>query len=339
MTSQSSMPSDSTPLVQRYDAALFDLDGVVYLGQQAIDAAPPTLVRLRELQVPVGFVTNNASRTPDQVAEHLRALGIQADGRDVVTSAQACARVMAAQLPSGTPVLVTGAEALAREVERVGLRPVWDEAEPVQAVVQGYDPDMTWRRLEFACRALQGGARWFVTNTDANRPTNTGLVPGAGAMVNVVAGVVDVDPVVAGKPERPLMRETVDRLGARNPIFVGDRLDTDMAGANGVQMDSLMVLTGSHGKFDLLNAPESMRPTQVGVDISALLEPALELQIDAQGVRVGQAVARPVEDEVVLSEVAETVPAQLEALWATVNLAWRTGLSASHALEGLHLIH
>ena len=237
-------------LVDAYDGVLFDLDGVVYLGPVAVPGAPPAIAGLRERDVPVGFVTNNAARTPEAVATHLTELGIPATRADVVTSAQAGAQLLAHDLPAGARVLVVGGEGVRQALTEAGLTGVdTAEDEPV-AVLQGYGVELTWQHLIEASVAIHHGARWVATNDDPTRPTDRGLVPGNGAAVAAVRMAVPVDPEIAGKPYRPLLDETVARLGAERPIFVGDRLDTDIAGAVNAGLDGLLVLTGSHGAAD-----------------------------------------------------------------------------------------
>ncbi len=263
-------------LIDSYDAALFDLDGVVYLGPDPVPAAPATVAELRRIGVQVGFVTNNAARSCEAVAEHLRQIGIEATAPDVVTSAQASARLLAERLRPGAPVLVTGTEALAREVVDAGLRPVRSAADRPEAVLVGFDPDLTWTDLNEACYAVQSGALWFGCNPDLTRPTERGLAIGLGAMLGAMTVTLPgQQPILAGKPYRPLLDETVRRLGTQRPVFVGDRLDTDILGANRAGMDSLFVFTGSHGPQDLIQAPPDQRPTWVAADVSGLLAPPL----------------------------------------------------------------
>lgn len=326
------------PLVERYDAALFDLDGVVYLGPAPVPGAVEGLEQLRERGTSIGFVTNNAARSPEHVVDHLRELGITAQLSDVVTSAQACARLMATELPAGATVLVTGTSALADEIRAVGLSVV-DGIDPVpNAVVQGYDPTMSQPRLDQAGFAIQRGARWFATNTDATRPTDQGLVPGAGAQIATVQAAVAVQPTVAGKPYAPLMNETVRRLAAARPIFVGDRLDTDIEGAVGVGMDSLMVFTGAHGKADLAAAGPQSRPTHLGWDLRALLDPVPEQTWHSTDtVQVGEQTARVLDGVVTLDRVPTDRAAQLHALQAVLQLLW-AGHGGEAALDQLTLI-
>jgi glycerol-1-phosphatase len=324
-------------LIDAYDAALFDLDGVVYLGPQPVEGASEGIAALRERGVHVGFVTNNAARTPQHVVDHLVELGIEADVADVVTSAQAVARLMADELPEGSRVLVTGTSALAAELTAVGLRTTEDWHDEPVAVVQGYDPAMTQSRLDAACFAIQRGARWYASNTDATRPTDQGLVPGAGSQVASVRVAVEVDPVVAGKPCAPLMHETVTRMGADRPIFVGDRLDTDIEGANGVDMDSLFVFTGAHGKADLASADLRHRPTHIGHDLRDLLAPARVLTTGTDSARCGKATARVTDGTIGLDRPGTTTDEQLDALWAVLALAWK-GADGNEALAALDLV-
>ncbi|WP_022909927.1 HAD-IIA family hydrolase [Aestuariimicrobium kwangyangense] len=327
----------TSPLIDDYDAALFDLDGVVYLGPQPVEGASEGIAALRERGVHVGFVTNNAARTPQHVVDHLVQLGIPADVADVVTSAQAVARLMADELPEGSLVLVTGTAALAAELTAVGLTTTQNWRDEPVAVVQGYDPDMTQARLDGACFAIQRGARWYASNTDATRPTDQGLVPGAGSQVASVRVAVEIDPVVAGKPCAPLMHETVTRLGAGRPIFVGDRLDTDIEGANGVDMESLFVFTGAHGKADLAGADVHHRPTHIGHDLRALLAPARTLTTGSDSATCGHITARVTNGRVHLDQPGTTPDEQLDALWAVLALVWE-GADGTEALAALDLI-
>lgn len=325
-------------LIDNYDAGLFDLDGVVYLGPEVIPGAAESISELRQRNIRVGFVTNNAARAPKAVAEHLTELGVDAAEGDVVASSQAVARLMSNQLPAGAPVLVVGTRALADQITAVGLAVVNSSADNPMAVVQGYDPNMSWPRLEDAGHAIQNGAIWFVSNTDTNRPTNKGLVPGAGPMVDVVGSVVDVTPIIAGKPYPPLMEESVMRVGAKAPLFVGDRIDTDIMGAVGVGMDSLFVFTGAHGKQDLLEAPENGRPTHIGHDLHAMIEPAREVTASDNAATVGDVTAQVIDGVVTLSSVPTDREGQLDALWAVLHLVWNTQVDGQAAVDSLDLV-
>jgi HAD superfamily hydrolase (TIGR01450 family) len=320
-------------LIDAYDGVLFDLDGVIYLGPVAVPGAPPALAALRERNVPVGFVTNNAARTPGAVAEHLTELGIPATRADVVTSAQAGAQVLRRDLPAGARVLVVGGEGVREALAEVGLTGVDSADDDPAAVLQGYGNDLTWQQLNEAAIAIHHGARWVATNDDPTRPTDRGLVPGNGAAVAAVRMAVPVDPEVAGKPYRPLLDETVARLGARHPLFVGDRLDTDIAGAVNAGLDGLLVLTGSHGAAELLAAEPGSRPTYLGYDVGALLRPTPDVELTEHVARCGAATARAVDGRLVLEgDALSTTDGRVAATWAAAHLAWQAQ-DAGHPLD------
>ncbi len=259
------------PLVAAHDAVLLDLDGVVYVGDQAVEGAVRAVAAVRQQGRVVAFVTNNAARSPDVVARHLNELGVAASADDVVTSAQAAAALLRSTLPEGARVLAVGAEGLWAALRAVGLRPVAAVADEPVAVVQGFSPDTTWHTLLEACVAVRSGLPWVATNLDATLPTPRGAAPGNGAFVEVVRRTTGVEPQVAGKPFRPLMEEAVSRTGAQRALVVGDRLDTDLAGARAAGLPGLLVLTGVSGTTDLLTAPPALRPDHLAADLGGLL--------------------------------------------------------------------
>ena len=327
-------------LVDGFDAALFDLDGVIYLGPLVIDGVSEALATLRDSGTRVGFVTNNAARTPAAVAAHLVELEIPATASDVVNSTQATVRMLQADLPAGSRILIVGTEALAEQLREGGFAPVHSLHDDPVAVVQGYHPALEWSQLELGAIAIQNGAIWYATNPDMTRPTERGILPGCGAQVAVVRACVDVEPKVAGKPFRPLLDETVLRLGADHPIFVGDRLDTDIMGANAVGMASLFVFTGAHGKAELAAAEPSARPTHIGWDVAALLAPArvLEISGDAHQVTCRQQQVSVTDNTARILGQPTGVEEQLDALWALLHAVWHLGCSAGDELARLDLL-
>ncbi|GHE58240.1 HAD hydrolase-like protein [Streptomyces cellulosae] len=259
-------------LSEAYDTALLDLDGVVYAGGEAIDHAVPSLAAARDGGMRLAYVTNNALRTPDAVAAHLTELGIPAEAGDVITSAQAVARLIADQVPQGSRVLVVGGEGLRVALRERGLVPVESADDDPAAVVQGYGgPELTWGRFAEASYAVARGVPWFASNTDLTIPSGRGIAPGNGAAVEVVRIATGAEPQVAGKPLPPMHRETILRTGAERPLVVGDRLDTDIEGAFNGGVDSLLVLTGVTDGAQLVAAPPHHRPTYVDADLRGLL--------------------------------------------------------------------
>ncbi|MDR0488536.1 MAG: HAD-IIA family hydrolase [Propionibacteriaceae bacterium] len=261
-------------LVDAYDLVGFDLDGVIYIGDDAVPHAPETIAELRRRGTRVGFVTNNAQRSPQVVADHLKSLGIDACYEDIVTSAQATARIMSEALPHGCEVLALGSQAMSEELSLVGLIPVHKRSSNTQAICVGYHPELRWEDLNQGCFAVQDGAVWYACNDDLNRPTSQGTAIGMGGIIKAMSQALPGhSPIMGGKPAHPLLEETATRLGGTRRLFVGDRLDTDIEGAFNAGWDSLFVLSGSHTLADLETATKSQEPTYVGEDLRALLEP------------------------------------------------------------------
>jgi glycerol 3-phosphatase-2 len=265
--------SSPAELCSAYDLAMLDLDGVVYIGGEAVPGAAEALAAARDRGMHLAFVTNNAARPPGDVAGHLTSLGVAAAEADVVTSAQAAARLAAEAVPGGARVLALGGPGVAQALTEAGLVPVDDIAHEPVAVVTGYGPELTWQQLLRGAILIKQGLPWIACNTDLTIPTDVGVGPGHGALVELFARFSGRDPVVAGKPLRPLLDETVRRVGGARPLMVGDRLDTDVEGAVNAGVDSLLVLTGVTGLEELVAAPPRHRPTYLASDLAGLLTP------------------------------------------------------------------
>jgi len=265
------MANGSVTLREAYDVLLLDLDGVVYRGQGAVPEAVEALKAAQGFGVRLGFVTNNAARTPAEVAEHLAAIGVACTHDQVVTSAQVGAELLAQHIPAGSRVLAVGGPGVAVALQQQGFVPV-RAGDPghVLGVLQGYGPDVSWRDLAAAAFAVQAGAFWVATNTDRTIPTAEGIAPGNGTLVAAVTAATGITPPAAGKPEAAMMHRAARRLAARRPLAIGDRLDTDIKGADAAGIDSLLVLTGVNSVADLLGAPPEQRPTYVATDLRGL---------------------------------------------------------------------
>ena len=262
--------SSSVPLTEAYDLAMFDLDGVIYVGGHSIEGVPEELQEVRSGGMPIAFVTNNASRTPDSVAKNLTRMGIQASREDIVTSAQAAARVLRDRFGDGARVVFLGAAGLQEALVAEGLVPVGVTDDDAVALCTGYGPDVLWRDIMRAAVRVRNGLPWVASNTDMSIPTDFGIAPGHGVLVDMLSRFAEVTPQVAGKPERPLLDETIRRVGGSRPLMVGDRLDTDIEGAHNVGVDSLLVLTGVSGLHDLASAPSNQRPTYISPGLEGL---------------------------------------------------------------------
>lgn len=311
------------PLSRSYDVAMLDLDGVVYVGAVAVPRAVEALASARDAGMRLAFVTNNASRTPKTVADGLRVLGVPAEVTDVVTSAQAAARIVSTMVPAAASVLVVGGEGLESALAEHGLHPVRSLEDRPAALVQGFDPAVSWEHLAEGSYAAASGIPWVSANPDVTIPTSRGIAPGNGALVAAVASASGRTPVVAGKPEPPLFDETVRRVGGSHPLVVGDRLDTDIEGANAVGVDSLLVMTGVTGLRELVHAPPWLRPTYVGADLDALHEPQGVVEADHGVRRCEGMLARADGGRITPERVAASPSGEATALLrAAVSLGW-----------------
>jgi glycerol 3-phosphatase-2 len=272
-------PPDES-LASAYDLLMFDLDGVVYVDGRAVEHAAESIAAARRGSAHVAFITNNASRTPEQVSSQLTELGVTADPGDVVTSSQAAARLLRDAHGEGAAIACLGADGLVQALRESGLKPVDVGDDRAVAIVSGYAPELRWRVIMRAATLIRNGLPWTATNTDLTLPTGDGLAPGHGLLVRLISDFAEVDPVVAGKPQRPLLDETRRRVRGEHPLMVGDRLDTDISGAHNADVDSLLVMTGVTSLTDLVAAPPDQRPTWIGHDLTAL---------GRAGVRVTQA--------------------------------------------------
>ena len=315
--------SSERPLTTAYDVAVLDLDGVVYVGPDAVTGAPEALNRAQSGGMHLAFVTNNAARPPARVGEHLRELGVDAHDEDVVTSAQAAARLLAGQLPAGSKVFVIGGQGLDEALRERGLEPVTESSDEIAAVAQGYGPEMPWSRVVEGSILVRAGLPWVASNTDLTIPTETGIGPGNGALVRLVAEHSGREPQVAGKPMRPLFEETIVRVGGERPLLVGDRLDTDIAGAVAMGWDSLLVLTGVTGLSELVRAGRHERPTYLAPDLSGLAETHRCPEVSERGVGLGGWTAAVTEGSHQLTVTGDGAPADW---WRVVAVAAWTHL-------------
>ena len=310
------MTTDSS-LVSGYDAVFSDLDGVVYAGPHAIPGAVEALGRLTESRIQLAYITNNASRSSETVAGHLRELGAPATAQNVFGSAQAGAELLASKVEPGAKVLVTGSATLAAAVEAAGLQIVSSADETPDAVIQGFDPSLGWKDLAEAAFAVGRGALWVATNTDLSIPQARGIAPGNGTLVAAVGAATGRVPFVAGKPEAPLFTTAARHLGVERPLVVGDRLDTDILGGTNAGFDTALVLTGVDTPLTALAARTPERPVYLIENLGGLFEPYPETVPVDGGYRCGEAAASV--DGDVVSIAGE--PSSLDS-WRAACAAW-----------------
>lgn len=318
-------PPEATPL-DGVDVVLADLDGVVYAGAGALPHAVESLNRTRTGRR-LGYITNNASRTDASVAQHLSELGLPTAPSEVVTSPQAAMRLLAERIAPGSTVLVVGGEGLVNELEKSGFVVTRSAEDAPSAVVQGFAPDVGWTQLAEAAYALavpedDGGIPWIATNTDWTIPQARGIAPGNGTLVSAVHTAVGRLATVAGKPEVPIFHEAVARFSAQHPLFLGDRLDTDILGANRAGIPSALVLTGIDRPKHVLAAPAGSQPTFILSDLRQLHEPYPEASVRDGVVTVrGAKVRIDGPDVQILAEGQE----QIDLLRAGAKAIWDTG--------------
>lgn len=308
------------------DVVLADLDGVIYAGAVAIPHAVESLTRAAAEGRRLGYITNNASRTDATVAAHLSSLGLPTEPSDVVTSPQAAVRLLGEKVAPGATILVVGGQGLVVELEKAGYLVTRSAEDAPAAVVQGFAPEVSWTQLAEAAYALatpedEGGIPWIATNTDWTIPQARGIAPGNGTLVSAVHTAVGRLATVAGKPEAPIFHTAVARFGASKPLFVGDRLDTDIQGAQAVGIDSALVLTGIDRPKHVLAAPAHSRPTYLLSDLRELFEPYPVVRHKGDVTTVRDASVRISGPDVeILSEGSD-----IDLLRAAAHAIWATG--------------
>ena len=308
-------------LASHYDTVLADLDGVIYEGSLPIAGAAEGILALKKQGLKVGFVTNNSSRKTETIAEQLAGFGVHAEPDEIISSGQTGVELMQGMVEPGAKVLVVGGEGLRARVEAAGFELVQDAAGEPQAVIQGFSPDLTWRQLAEASFAIARGAVWVATNSDWTIPQERGLAPGNGTMLAAVHTATGIFAKVAGKPEPAIFETAVRVFESKSTLFVGDRLDTDILGANRAHIDSVLVLTGVSTRKDLLAAQKEERPAFIVESMLDLLEASIEPTHTKHGFRCGDALVERLLDRIV---VVEGDPTSVEALRAACSVIWNS---------------
>lgn len=255
----------------KYDTVLCDLDGVIYEGTHAIIDAPETISALKSQGIPVGYVTNNSSRKPETIADQLVNFGISATPEEVIGSAKTGVEILQNMIAPGAKVLVVGGEGLRSRVVEAGFELVQSSDEKPAAVIQGFDPSVAWTDLAEASYSIANGAKWVATNQDWTIPREKGIAPGNGTLVSAVHTAVGQLPIVAGKPEPAIFKTAVSHFDSKRAVFIGDRIDTDIRGANRAELDSVLVMTGIATRKEVLAAKPEDRPTYILATMAELL--------------------------------------------------------------------
>lgn len=304
-------------LIEQHDALLLDLDGTVWEGGRAIDGAVDFI---NSCGLPSVYVTNNASRAPEAVAEKLRGIGLKVETADVLTSAQAAVTLAGGHVPQGAKILVIGADSFRDLVTAAGYTVVASADDKPDAVLQGFDPSVDWAQLTEGALAIRQGAKYVASNLDSSLPTERGLAVGNGSLVAAIESATGVSPVSAGKPEPEMFVQAAKLVGAKRPLVVGDRLNTDIAGGNAAAMNTFHVLTGVSHEMELIEAGKEYRPNFIGDSLSDMTRSAHELAPGAQGGFTAR-----VDGHDVLVDNGDSTATSVQALRTVLEVVWSMG--------------
>lgn len=251
-------------------AVLFDMDGVLYRGKQPLPGVNELLAFLAEHDIAYGCITNNAMRTPAQVAEGLRAMGLPIPAERILTSAVATNLYLRSVAPRGSTVYAIGMDGLLEPLFGDGYF-VQQEQRP-QYVVVGANFELRYAHLRAACLAIRAGATFIGTNPDTTYPAEDGIVPGAGAILAALVAATDQQPTIIGKPQPGLFQAALTLLGstAATTLVIGDRYDTDIVGAINAGLQAALVLTGVSTAAEAERGP--LQPGAILADLPAVLQ-------------------------------------------------------------------
>ncbi|WP_433946854.1 TIGR01457 family HAD-type hydrolase [Paenibacillus sp. SN-8-1] len=261
---------ERTDLNEAWKAFLIDLDGTLYHGTHMIPGADELIREFNDRGIPLLFVTNNSSRTPEDVAEHLSNMGIPADADQVCTSAVAAAHYIA-EIAPGSRVAAIGENGLLTALEQAGLQLTKEQPD---YVVQGIDRSFTYDKLTEAARWILGGAKYILTNPDLLLPSQDGLLPGAGTLSAAIRAATGAEPVVIGKPSDILMKFATDRLGLQpqDVAVIGDNMLTDISAGINAGCGTILTLTGitTPDNLDTFLARSGVKPDVICSDLHEL---------------------------------------------------------------------
>ncbi len=276
--------------MKQYKNFIFDMDGVLWRGLEPMDKLVDLFALLRERGIGHVMATNNASKTPAQYVEKLGKLGVPVEEWQILSSAETTAAYLAQNYPKDTKVYVVGGDGLHVGIRKHGLNVINRQGQfngivqpsdikgglnSAEIVVVGFTPNATYADLAAATYYVNNGARFIGSNPDVTFPSEIGRLPGAGALIAVVEVATAVKPTIIGKPERYIFNEAVRRLNAdrATTLMVGDRLNTDIAGAFHAGLPSLLVLSGITDSAEV--ATSKIQPTHILDNISALYQALL----------------------------------------------------------------
>jgi 4-nitrophenyl phosphatase len=264
---------------------LFDVDGVILRNGSLLPGVAEFLHSLASDRVPFAFLTNNTTLSADDHRSLFSSLGLSVPIEHIVTAVDCVIQELCRLLPAGRSIYVVGTPVLAQAVQRAGY--ILSDKKP-DGVVVGMDPHVTYDHLRKATQMILDGALFIGTNPDVTIPADDGIAPETGALLAALQAATGVRPVIGGKPQATPFRLALERLQvpARQTVMVGDRLDTDIAGARRLRLRSILMLTGITREEDLVNLPRRLTPTAVAQtmeDIARAWMQAAELSLRRPG--------------------------------------------------------
>jgi len=250
---------------------ILDMDGVLYRGKYVFPQTLPTLRWLRENHHRLVFMTNNGTRTRSEYVKRIKEIGIKVSDDDVMTSAYAAGVYL--KKKRGKKIIVAGEKGLEKELRRAGVKIVdWQKPGQVDYVVAGMDLAFSYEKLSRCQQAILDGAEFIATNTDNTWPGEDRLYPGAGAMIAAIEAATGRKPVLLGKPEPFMLKLVLEtaKIRAKDAVVVGDRLETDIAGAKPLGITTVLVLSGVTNLNQVRKAPLNLRPDFIIKNIDGL---------------------------------------------------------------------
>jgi HAD superfamily hydrolase (TIGR01450 family) len=258
-------------LLRGYEQVILDLDGCVWIGPDPIPGSLDAINAIREAGMRLAFVTNNSWMAGEDLVTKLWGIGVRASLADVVTVGGAMQHLLA-DTRQGRTAFVIGSEAMFRHVQDAGLRIMngTDLASRAEVVVIAATFDLTYDDLKNASLAARRGADFLATGRDPTLPMPDGFWPGTGSILAAVERASGREASIVGKPEPQLFLTAIDRMGDGNTLVIGDRLDTDVAGAEKAHLDAALVLTGDTSAEDAERAKKP-KPVAIAKDLKELV--------------------------------------------------------------------
>jgi 4-nitrophenyl phosphatase len=252
-------------------AMIIDMDGVLWRGRTFLPGVNEFFAFLRRRSIPFILATNNSTATPQGVVDRLAQIDVEIQPSEVLTSSLATAAYLQTRFSEGTRVHAIGETAVRAAISEAGFK-LSEDSDDVQVVVVGFDREINWDKLTRAALAIQKGALFVGTNPDTSFPLEHGQAPGNGAFVTALQVTTHVDPIIIGKPEPRLFKQAAQRLGlgTNGILTVGDRLETDILGAQRAGMATVLMLTGVTSPEEAMTS--EIKPDWIFDDLPALTQ-------------------------------------------------------------------